>query len=152
MNKKNYFLNLTIILAVIVGLFLYLGGSLSWIIDWASLLFILVLTFPSLLMKYGLKDFGRFHKLAFSRDETDGVIVKKGINFFSSARYNLMATGIVGATASLIIMMGNLQDTSHIGPALATCLITVFYAFLLQLIWVNPLLSALKDKTISLER
>jgi len=151
MNKKNYFLNLAILLAVIAGLFLYLGGSLSWILDWASLLFILVLAFPSLLMKYGLKDLGRFHKLALSREEADRDMVKRGITFFSAARNNLVAAGIVGATASLIIMMGNLEDRTHIGPAMASCLITVFYAFLLQLIWVNPLMSALKDKVISLE-
>jgi flagellar motor component MotA len=149
MNKKSYFLNLILILTVVVLVFMFFGGDILWILDLASILIILVLSLSSLLMNNGIRDFARCHKLAFSRETSEKESLDKAINLFSALRSNLMAAGIVGAAMGLIIMLGNLSDTSHIGPALATTLITMLYSFLLQLIWVNPLLTALKDRKVT---
>lgn len=146
MKKLSYLINLIIILAITMAVIIYLGGYLSWFLDYTSVLFLLILTLSSILMNYGLKDFARFHKSAFSDLPEDQDYMKKAVNCFSMIRMNLMAAGVIGAALGLIVMLGNLNDTSHIGPALATTLMTVFYAFLLQLIWVNPLLTRLKSK------
>lgn len=137
---------MVIILAVVTAVIVYLGGHLEWFLDAASILFLLILTLASVLMNYGLKDFGRFHKAAFSEESEEPEFLSRAVNCFSMIRMNLMAAGVIGAALGLIVMLGNLYDTSHVGPALATTLMTVFYAFLFQLVWVNPLLTRLKSR------
>lgn len=144
MNMKAYLLNLIIILAVVIAVILFLGGDLLWFLDFQSILFVFIVTLSSVLMTNGIRDFGRFHKAAFSQTDEDRDFLSRAVNCFRTLRINLMAAGVVGAAIGLITMLGNLRDTSHMGPSLATALMTVFYAFLLQLVWVNPFLQQLR--------
>ena len=53
------------------------------------------------------------------------------------------AFGMVGTLIGLVIMLGNLQDQSAIGPAMAIALLTTFYGSLIANIAGNPIKSKL---------
>jgi len=54
------------------------------------------------------------------------------------------AFGLIGTLIGLIQMLGNMQDPSSIGPAMAVALITTFYGAILANVVLNPLASKLE--------
>lgn len=146
MTKKTNALNMIMILTVVFTTFMVLGGDPLWFYEPMSLLFVLILSVPPVLLTFGVKNFISFHKEAFSKNELSKIETQRAINCFKSLRMNLICAGVLGTVLGLITMLGNLRDTSHMGPALATALLTLFYAFLLQSIWVNPILTQWHNK------
>lgn len=57
------------------------------------------------------------------------------------------AMGLIGTLIGLVQMLGNLQDTSTIGPAMAVALITTFYGAVMSYMVFSPLASKLERNT-----
>ncbi|MFC4271104.1 motility protein A [Sneathiella chungangensis] len=54
------------------------------------------------------------------------------------------AMGLIGTLVGLVQMLGNLNDPSSIGPAMAVALLTTFYGAVLANMFFNPLASKLE--------
>ncbi|WP_340151047.1 MotA/TolQ/ExbB proton channel family protein [uncultured Sneathiella sp.] len=54
------------------------------------------------------------------------------------------AMGLIGTLVGLVQMLGNLDDPSSIGPAMAVALLTTFYGAVLANMFFNPLASKLE--------
>ena len=52
--------------------------------------------------------------------------------------------GLIGTLVGLVQMLGNLDDPSSIGPAMAVALLTTFYGAILATMVFNPLASKLE--------
>ena len=57
------------------------------------------------------------------------------------------AFGMIGTLIGLIVMLGNLDDPSSIGPAMAVALITTFYGAIIANLFCIPLAGKLKART-----
>lgn len=57
------------------------------------------------------------------------------------------AFGMIGTLIGLIVMLGNLDDPSSIGPAMAVALITTFYGAILANFIFLPMAGKLKNRT-----
>ena len=58
------------------------------------------------------------------------------------------AFGMLGTLIGLVQMLSKLQEPSHIGPAMATALLTTFYGSLLSTLFFLPVAGKLKSRTI----
>lgn len=58
------------------------------------------------------------------------------------------AFGMIGTLIGLVQMLGNLQDPSAIGPAMATALLTTFYGSLIATLFFLPIAGKLKSRTM----
>ncbi|WDP88220.1 MAG: MotA/TolQ/ExbB proton channel family protein [Desulfobacter sp.] len=59
------------------------------------------------------------------------------------------AFGMLGTLIGLVQMLSRLQDPSHIGPAMATALLTTFYGSFLSTLFFLPVAGKLKSRTIA---
>lgn len=57
------------------------------------------------------------------------------------------AMGLIGTLIGLVQMLGNLQDPSTIGPAMAVALLTTFYGAILSYMMFTPLATKLERNT-----
>jgi chemotaxis protein MotA len=55
--------------------------------------------------------------------------------------------GLIGTLIGLVQMLGSLEDTSTIGPAMAVALLTTFYGAILSYMIFTPLASKLERNT-----
>ncbi|MCG8567329.1 MAG: MotA/TolQ/ExbB proton channel family protein [Desulfobacterales bacterium] len=58
------------------------------------------------------------------------------------------AFGMLGTLIGLVQMLSKLQDPNHIGPAMATALLTTFYGSLLSTLFFLPVAGKLKSRTV----
>ena len=58
------------------------------------------------------------------------------------------AFGMLGTLIGLVQMLSHLQEPSHIGPAMATALLTTFYGSLLSTMFFLPIAGKLKARTV----
>lgn len=58
------------------------------------------------------------------------------------------AFGMLGTLIGLVQMLSDLQEPSHIGPAMATALLTTFYGSLLSTMFFLPIAGKLKARTV----
>lgn len=49
---------------------------------------------------------------------------------------------------SLIIILGNIAETSKLGPSISVCLIIMLYAVMVKFLLVNPLLISIEKKSL----
>lgn len=59
------------------------------------------------------------------------------------------AFGMLGTLIGLVQMLSRLQDPAHIGPAMATALLTTFYGSFLSTLFFLPVAGKLKSRTIT---
>lgn len=57
------------------------------------------------------------------------------------------AMGLIGTLIGLVQMLGNIEDTSSIGPAMAVAILTTFYGAILSYLFFAPLASKLERNT-----
>jgi len=57
------------------------------------------------------------------------------------------AMGLIGTLIGLVQMLGNLEDTSTIGPAMAVALLTTFYGAVISYMFFSPIASKLERNT-----
>lgn len=58
------------------------------------------------------------------------------------------AFGMLGTLIGIVQMLSHLQEPSHIGPAMATALLTTFYGSLLSTLFFLPIAGKLKARTV----
>lgn len=71
----------------------------------------------------------------------------KSIGVLRKAAEVSPAMGLIGTLIGLVQMLGNLEDTSTIGPAMAVALLTTFYGAVMSYMFFSPLASKLERNT-----
>ncbi len=135
--KKNIRMVLVGELVLITVIFLFnmiIGGwglsSILWFLDLPSLLFILMFLIPGLIIMGEWKDFTK----AFSVGIRQYTLLElKNIIGAVSAAQKLTAYGALFAIISSgVIIMGNLDDMSKLGPNLAVCFLAGLYTVIIE--------------------
>lgn len=72
---------------------------------------------------------------------------KKGSEIFQALGTFAPAMGLIGTLVGLVQMLGNLDDPSSIGPAMAVALLTTFYGAILANIIFMPIAYKLKRRS-----
>jgi chemotaxis protein MotA len=66
-------------------------------------------------------------------------------SFYENLATYAPSWGMIGTMVGLILMLGQLEDPSTLGPMMAVALITTFYGCILANFFFNPIASKLKD-------
>ena len=111
-------ISLLIIVSAILGTILTASG-IDAFIDVPSLLTVIIPVIASISTKHGLEGF----KELFREGESQSKILHTmGVTAFLA--------GAIGTMIGMIIMLGNLQEKSAVGPAIAIALLTLLYGLL----------------------
>lgn len=112
------------------------GGVLDFV-DTPSLLFVLGGGLGVTLISFTLKDIGDAFSCVFGEEGACGKLRQAAYFWFALIR-NLLAVGALGTLIGNIQMLGNLEDPSNIGPAMAVSLITIFYGIFFSAVLPLP--------------
>ena len=135
--KKNIRLVLLGELVLFVAVFLFnvlmwkpAFSSISWFIDLPSLLLILMILIPGLLIMGEWKDFVK----AFSVGIHDYSLLelKNIIEAVDAAQKLTLHGALFAIIISGVLLLGQLDDASTIGPRLAICFLAGFYAVIIE--------------------
>jgi chemotaxis protein MotA len=72
---------------------------------------------------------------------------RKGVSILRKAAEFAPAMGLIGTLIGLVQMLGNLEDPSTIGPAMAVALLTTFYGAVLANMVFSPMASKLEQNS-----
>jgi flagellar motor component MotA len=145
MKKSSYLIYLVLSLTSIAALIFFTGASYLFYIDIASLLVILIFLCILTIFQTGVKRTLDYYKCVFD-PRADKALVTEAAGYFSSLSLYTLAVGSVVFFTGLIAVLGNLEDTSSVGPNLALALITLLYAGLLCVLIFLPFRIALEKR------
>lgn len=145
---------ISIVLGVILlGAFDYGGYGgfnmhlLVYLIDFPSLIIILVFTAPVLFGNGMWKDFKRAFSLLRKKYTCHLSELKRTLDVVEMMQKQLIYAGIIGMLLSFIHLMRMLSDPASIGPNLSVAILTMFYALLLEMLLL-PLQLEVKRRII----
>lgn len=144
----------SIILGVILlGAFDYggYGGfnmhSLVYLIDYPSLIIILVFIAPMLFGNGMWKDFKRAFSLLRKKYTCHLSELKRTLDVVEMIQKQLIYAGIIGMLLSIIHLLHMLSDPASIGPNLSVAILTILYAMILEMLLL-PLQLEIKRRII----
>lgn len=145
------------IISIILGIFLlgasYFGGGgfemnrLWFLIDFPSLIIVLVFTVPVLLRGGMWQDFKRAWRL-LKKDYTCHLSdLRRTLDVVEMMQKQVLYGGVVSVLMSLITVLGNLSDLASLGPNLAVAILSMLYALLIEMLLL-PLQLEVKRRII----
>lgn len=145
------------IISIILGIFLlgasYFGGEglemkrLLFLIDFPSLIIVLVFTVPVLLRGGMWQDFKRAWRL-LKKDYTCHLSdLRRTLDVVEMMQKQVLYGGVVSVLMSLITVLGNLSDLASLGPNLAVAILSMLYALLIEMLLL-PLQLEVKRRII----
>lgn len=138
---------------ILLGAFDYGGYGgfnmrlLVYLIDFPSLIIILVFTAPVLFGNGMWKDFKRAFSLLRKKYTCHLSELKRTLDVVEMMQRQLIYAGIIGMLLSFIHLMRMLSDPASIGPNLSVAILTMFYALLLEMLLL-PLQFEVKRRII----
>lgn len=145
--KKNVRMVLLgeLILFIVIFLFNLMMGSwglsaLSWFLDIPSLLVIAMVLIPGLIIMGEWKDFIRAFSVGINRYSL--LELKNIIGAVAAAQKLTLYGALFAIIISGILVMGSLDTPSTIGPNLAVCFLSGFYAVILEFLLLPLKLNA----------
>jgi chemotaxis protein MotA len=83
------------------------------------------------------------------QNEVDALAYRhaKSVAVLKKAAEIAPAMGLIGTLIGLVQMLGNLEDTSTIGPSMAVALLTTFYGAIISYMFFSPIASKLERNT-----
>ncbi len=130
----------------------YTGGdktfSLSWFVDFPTILIMIVFIVP-IFMRGGLwKDFKRAFQL-LKKDFTCHLSeLRRTKDVLEMIQKQIWYAGILTMMVSVMYVMVNISDPSLLGPNIAVVVLTMFYAVILEMLLL-PLLLEVKRRIIN---
>lgn len=125
---------------LLVTIAIELGGPPELFVNVPSLLVTAGVAIGMQLVSFGsgaLGDFGRLVRVLSTNTRTDSLRMEHSGQLHVLARH-LYAASLIGGLLGLIQVLFNLDDINQLGPAIAICLLTVFYAALFAECLVRP--------------
>lgn len=145
--KKNVRMVLLgeLILFIVIFLFNLMIGSwglsaLSWFLDIPSLLVIVMVLIPGLIIMGEWKNFVRAFSVGINRYSL--LELKNIIGAVAAAQKLTIYGALFAIIISGILLMGSLDTPSTIGPDLAVCFLSGFYAVILEFLLLPLKLNA----------
>ncbi|OHD82458.1 MAG: hypothetical protein A3J97_10470 [Spirochaetes bacterium RIFOXYC1_FULL_54_7] len=139
--RTKYFFSAVMVLAVLAGAILVSGGHLMIVLDPYSMILVLGLPFIIAFGSWPLRDICRAFSAPFD-PSADGKDLRKAAEFFESFRSWLAVSAATGAMTGLLLMLALFDldnGLARLGSNLAVMLLSVFYALVLNLLFVLPL-------------
>ena len=139
-NIRLILLGELILVAAIFLFMLIVGGaglsSVFWFIDLPSIIVILLFLIPGLMIMGAGKDFVKAFSVGIRPYRL--LELKNIIGAVGAAQKLTVFGALVAMIMGGVFIMGNLDDMSSLGPNLAVCFLTGFYAVLIE-IFLLPL-------------
>lgn len=131
----------------------YLGGIQSFgtvlfFVDSVSLLLIFFYTTVTSLITYSFREGWVYLRMTWREEEQDKKDLERGIRFFRHLGGLVLLSGALGFLFGLVLMLGNLEDTAHVGPNLAVALISLLYAVMIKMVVIQPLENHLVQRSL----
>lgn len=105
-------------------------SSMIWFIDMPSILLILIVLIPGLLIMGEWKDFIKAFSVGIK--EYRLLELKNIVEAVSAAQKLTVYGALFAIIISAVLVMGQLNDPSTIGPNLAVCFLAGFYAIIIE--------------------
>ncbi|MCT4509519.1 MAG: hypothetical protein N4A48_12345 [Tepidibacter sp.] len=137
-NKKGKS-NLKRILAIVFLLLSLIGtasmgSEVRLFVDIPSLILIILFTFPMLILADLFQDFIRGYKIATGSFEYTLKELKASKNAMDLCIKLVYISSVIGAIIGFVSSIRYIGDLSKVGPAIAVSILTVFYAFIINLV------------------
>lgn len=145
-NIRFILLGELILFAAVFILTMLLGnGGLSvaaWFLDLPSLLIIVLVLIPGLLIMGAWKDFVKSFSVGIRKYSL--LELKNIINAVAAAQKLTVFAALFAIIISAVQLLGRFEDPSTIGPNLAVCFLSGFYALILEFLLLPLRLNAEK--------
>ncbi|NLL78355.1 MAG: hypothetical protein GX234_00780 [Clostridiales bacterium] len=131
-----YFIAL-IVFFVIVSLICSLSmiGNPLYLVDFVSLLSILLLSLPMLAVAGLIRDFFRSFSIAFAKTCTaDKREITRALTAVKMASRLFLFTGILTSLLGLVGMLSILDDPASIGPNMAVAILSLLYSMFISIL------------------
>lgn len=140
-----YFVALIVFLVIVVVIWMFsFAGSLAYLVDFPSLLCILLLSLPMLAVTGLMRDFFRSFSIAFSKECTaDRREILRSLTAVKMASRLFLFSGGLSSLIGLIAMLHFLDDPATIGPHLAVVILSLLHACFLYIL-LQPLRTRLE--------
>jgi len=125
------FLLLSLIGTVSMGMGM---SGVALFVDMPSLILIILFTFPMLILADLFEDFIRGYKIATGSFEYTLKELKSSKNAMDLCIKLVYISSVIGAIIGLVSVLRYIGDLSKVGPAIAVSILTVFYAFIINLV------------------
>lgn len=127
-------------LAVILIIGLSMGDSamdIRYLLDFPSMVILLIVIIPSLIQTGLLKDFNNSFRLIIGK-KSNGTFreIKRAITAIQLVRKSAMNTAIFSACISFIVIMRQLSSPAQLGPNLAVAILSISYAAILNIVFL----------------
>ena len=127
-------------LAVILIIGLSMGDSamdIRYLLDFPSMVILLIVIIPSLIQTGLLKDFNNSFRLIIGK-KSNGTFreIKRAITAIQLVRKSAMKTAIFSACISFIVIMRQLSSPAQLGPNLAVAILSISYAAILNIVFL----------------
>jgi hypothetical protein len=134
-----------ILLLVVTFLFniFVCGGIITWYIDIPSIILILVILIPGLIIMGAWKDFIKAFSVGTKHYSL--LELKNILGAVSTAQKLVVLGALFALIISAIVVLGQVSDASLIGPNLAICFLTAFYAVIIEMLLLPLHLNAERE-------
>lgn len=123
-----------ILLLVVAFLFnvFVCGGNITWYIDVPSIIMILIVFIPGLIIMGAWKDFIKAFSVGTKHYSL--LELKNILGAVSTAQKLVVLGALFAIIISGIVVLGQVSDASLIGPNLAVCFLSAFYAVIIEML------------------
>jgi len=122
-----------VLMAAVCGSEIGVGTVLTSLLDFPSLISLLVLSLPILLRNGMWKDFVRGFKLLKKSYTCSLAELKRALDVVELMQRQILYAGVILTAFAIIIVLGFLQKPEIVGVNIAVALITVLYAAVLEM-------------------
>ncbi len=130
----------------------YVGGdktfSINWLIDFPTMLVMLIFVIPVLMRGGVWRDFMRAFKL-LKKDYTCRLSeLRRTKDVLEMIQKQVWYAGILTMMVSVMYVMANISDPAMLGPNIAVVVLTLFYAVIFEMLLL-PLVLEVKGRIIN---
>lgn len=108
------------------------GGNITWYLDIPSIILNLVILIPGLIIMGAWKDFIKAFSVGTKHYSL--LELKNILGAVSTAQKLVVLGALFALIISAIVVLGQVSDASLIGPNLAICFLSAFYAVIIELL------------------
>lgn len=132
-NIKLVILGEILLLVVAFSFDLFVcGGNITWYLDIPSIILNLVILIPGLIIMGAWKDFIKAFSVGTKHYSL--LELKNILGAVSTAQKLVVLGALFALIISAIVVLGQVSDASLIGPNLAICFLSAFYAVIIELL------------------
>ena len=138
--------------AIVVGGMVLVGIGLRFYVDLPSILIVVVGGLLLSSMSHGLAGVGRAYRSAVSAHENSGSAERRqAIEVLAGLKTNLFYAAFVGMVIGTVAILSNSGHTDEVAQGVATMILTLLYALVVNLLFVMPFLHRVRAMVAATE-